>query len=187
MNVFELLQTVYDPDSKVYAILVQHGELVARKALAIADRVAEPAPDRTFLTEAAMLHDIGIGMTASPAIGCTGVHPYICHGYLGRELLERHGLPRHALVCERHVGVGLTAAEIRQRRLPLPDRDMLPVSIEEQIICYADKFYSKNGNGHPVIKSVAEILHSLEPYGTDKVLRFQAWAERFENRDTDAV
>ena len=61
-----------------------------------------------------MLHDIGIFLTHAPQIGCHGDKPYICHGYLGRELLEKEGFPRHAIVCETHVGVGLTIADIEK-------------------------------------------------------------------------
>jgi len=53
-----------------------------------------------FIEEAALLHDIGIFNTNLPKIGCYGRHPYISHGYLGRELLENEGLAAHALVCE---------------------------------------------------------------------------------------
>jgi uncharacterized protein len=58
---------------------------------------------------------------------------------------------------------------------------MVPVSIEEQIICYADKFFSKNGRGEDREKTVDEILHILKRYGEDKVQRFQAWVEMFES------
>ena len=95
-----------------------------------------------------MLHDIGIFMTRTPELGCHGKHPYICHGILGSDLLKKEGQPELALVCERHVGVGISKADIHRHRLQLPKRDMIPVSIEEQIVCYADKFFSKNGNGH---------------------------------------
>ena len=125
--------------------------------------------------------DIGIFLTHTPDLGCTGVHPYVCHGYLGRELLEEKGLFRHALVCERHVGVGISAADIHREKLPLPARDMRPVSIEEEIICYADKFFSKSKTGNGKEKSVADILIGLAPYGRDKVDRFLSWVDRFGN------
>jgi hypothetical protein len=59
---------------------------------------------------------------------------------------QKKGHPELALVCERHIGVGISIAEIQHHNLPLPSRDMIPVSIEEQLICYSDKFFSKNGN-----------------------------------------
>ena len=90
-----------------------------------------------------MLHDIGIGLCEAPQLHCSGTEPYLAHGVLGRQLLEKEGLGLHALVCERHTGAGITAEEIREGGLPLPVRDYLPVSLEEKIICVADKFYSK--------------------------------------------
>ena len=57
---------------------------------------------------------------------------------------------------------------------------MQPVSIEEQIICYADKFFSKNGNGKGKEKTVDRIIEQLARYGEDKVRRFQQWVDLFE-------
>jgi len=180
MNLTEIIEQYYEKDSKAYDILISHGERVAGKSLAIARRVAHLNPDLQFIQEAARLHDIGMFLTRAPQLGCYGRNPYICHGYLGRELLENHGLTRHALVCERHVGVGITRENIKQQKLPLPQRQMLPITIEEQIICYADKFFSKNDGVAGSEKTVADILKTLERYGKDKVLRFQKWVEIFK-------
>ncbi|MGD9077772.1 MAG: phosphohydrolase, partial [Desulfobacterales bacterium] len=109
-----------------------------------------------------------------------GKHPYICHGILGGELLKAKGQSELALVCERHVGVGISKEDIQRHNLPLPNRDMIPISIEEQIICYADKFFSKNGNGRVGEKSIPEIIDNLSRYGPDKVERFESWARMFE-------
>lgn len=179
MNPIDIISEFYVPGSKAYRRLIKHGRQVAIKALGIAIKMPHINPDLEFVQEAAMLHDIGIFMTNSPELGLSGEYPYVCHGYLGREILEKRGLPQHALVCERHVGVGITAEEIKQRRLPLPDRDMVPVSIEEKIICFADKFFSKNGNSNDGEKSIKDILCSLERYGDDKVERFQEWMKKF--------
>jgi uncharacterized protein len=180
MNPIDTINQYYEADTRAYNILIEHGRRVGEKALGIADRVAHFKPDRTFLEQAALLHDIGIFLTNSPELGCYGKNAYVEHGYLGRIILEQMGLPAHALVCERHVGVGMTAADIRYQGLPIPVRDMVPVSIEEQIICYADKFYSKNGQNNAREKSVDEIIDGLKRYGQDKVARFKSWVEMFE-------
>lgn len=179
MDPLELIARHYQGTAKAHRILLSHGEQVAQKALAAAVRVSELKPDLEFIRQAALLHDIGMLFTAAPELGCIGKHPYVCHGVLGRALLEAEGLSRHALVCERHVGVGITRRDIRRQRLPLPLRDMRPVTIEEQIICYADKFFSKNGAGSGQEKSVAEILRKLAVYGTNKAQRFQQWVDMF--------
>jgi len=180
MNPVDIIDEYYKHGSRVYAILVKHGEYVAKKALDAAENVSHLKPDLDFIRNAAMLHDIGIFLTNTPKLGCTGKHPYICHGYLGRQLLEKKGLRKLALVCERHVGVGITTEDIRQYNLPLPERNMEPISIEEQIICYADKFFSKNHNTAPKEKSVEDIKLVLEQYGHDKAAKFQSWINMFE-------
>lgn len=180
MNPFDIISEFYKPGSKAYEILVRHSEDVARKAVAVAGRIRRPGLDLDFIREAAMLHDIGMFETNAPGLGCTGRHAYICHGYLGRELLERLDLPGHALVCDRHVGVGITADDVRKNSWPLPVRDMVPVSIEEQIICYADKFFSKTGLRTGIEKSVEEAIRSVAPYGAEKVGIFRDWVRLFD-------
>ena len=180
MKPLELLAELYDTNSKAFKMLVEHGRQVADKAREAAKNVSRLKPDLEFIKTAAMLHDIGIFLTRTPQFGCFGKHPYICHGVLGSELLEEKGHSKLALVCERHVGVGISIEDIQRHHLPLPERDMIPVSIEEQIICYADKFFSKNGNGRPAEKSITEIIDNLSRYGPDKARRFESWARMFE-------
>jgi len=178
MDPIDIIKDYYRPGTTAYEILVRHGEQVAEKAIAAAGRVAHLDPDLAFLREAAMLHDIGMFLTNSPGIGCFGIHPYVMHGVLGHELLEDRGMPRHGRVCERHVGVGISAGDVRLQGLPLPERDMLPETLEEKIICFADKFFSKNG-GQNSEKSLAQIRKSLGSYGDGKVTRFESWLETF--------
>jgi uncharacterized protein len=179
MDPIDILKQFYEPGGRAYDLLIAHGLSVGRKAETIARRMADFSPDLVFIRESAMLHDIGIFMTYAPQLGCFGNHSYICHGYLGSLLLRDLGLPRHARVCENHVGVGLSRSEILKNRLPLPTRDMLPQTTEEQIVCYADKFFSKTAVGRPEEKSVETIARELETFGTDKAKTFLKWVERF--------
>jgi uncharacterized protein len=168
-----IIRKYYEPGSIAFGILIEHSRAVARKAIDIATRLGHLEPDIMFIEAAAMLHDIGIFMTDEPDIGCYGPYKYICHGYLGRELLEKEGLPVHALVCERHVGVGISVADIDKDRLPIPRRDMLPLTLEEKIICFADKFFSKKKEAPDREKKAEDVRRSIARYGTDKVARFE--------------
>lgn len=150
MEPLGIISKYYPEENELRRLLILHSSLVADLSLEIANGILKKDPgkeiDLGFIREAAMLHDIGIFRCDAPSIHCTGTLPYICHGTVGREILDSEGYPRHALVCERHTGTGLSAEEIRERELPVPQRDMIPLSLEEKIICYADKFYSKSGD-----------------------------------------
>lgn len=179
INPVDIICKYYDPDSRLFDILMQHNEHVVEKALDVASKAPHLKPDLDFIKEAAFLHDIGIFKTNAPGLGCFGEHPYICHGDLGRMLLEDIGLLPHALVCDRHMGVGMSKEEIAKSGLPLPARDMIPLSIEEQIICYADKFFTKNWK-HIVIKnSEDKIINQLKSYGTGFADKFKLWLDLF--------
>ncbi|MGD8366970.1 MAG: phosphohydrolase [Desulfobacterales bacterium] len=180
MDPFAVIAEFYRPGSRLHALVRAHGEAVAEKALRAADSVAPLRPDRTFVFEAAVVHDIGIFLTDAPSIGCFGVHPYVAHGVLGRGLLDEIGFSRHGLVCERHVGVGITVQDIRRQGLPLPERDMRPRSLEETIVSYADKFFSKNRDASKE-RTPNQVVAMLDRYGADKVARFRRWMELFED------
>jgi len=178
VNPVALLARHCDPSSRAFEILVTHSVLVTAKARAIAasylERVPDAAVDLDFLTEAAMLHDVGIVRCDAPVIGCEGDEDYLRHGVLGREILDREGLPRHALVCERHTGAGIASEDVRRRALPLPERDYLPISLEERIICVADKFFSKTPSKLWREKPLDEIGRRLAKHGPQVAERWDA-------------
>ncbi len=177
MNPLVLIDKYYPVDNELKHILVTHSRSVADKALEIAHNHPEFDLDLNFLEEAAMLHDIGIFKTDADGICCYGTYPYICHGYLGADLVRAEGFPRHALVCERHTGAGLTLKQILERNLPVPHREMVPVSLEEQLICFADKFFSKTHLDRE--KSVEKARISIEKHGEEGLVRFDHWCELF--------
>lgn len=152
---------------------------MTKKARSLAQKVAHLNPNLEFIEEASMLHDIGIFLTNAPKLGCFGYKAYVCHGYLGRELLDTEGLPRHALVCERHVGMGITYEEIQMNSLPLPLREMVPISLEETIICFADKFYSKSEHDLLHEKPMEKVREMIRGYGEDKLELFDEWSRLF--------
>ena len=164
MNYQTIIDKYYPEENELKHILLVHSRSVADKALAIVDKHPEFHADRQFVEEAAMLHDIGIFRCNAPSIHCHGTEPYIRHGVIGGKLLRQEGFPYHARVCERHTGTGLPGYE--------------PETLEEELVCYADKFYSKSQPDH--VRSVLETAESLEKFGHEGVEKFLRWAERFE-------
>ena len=91
-------------------------------------------------------------------------------------------MPRHARVAERHTGAGLTAAEIEAQKLPLPRTDMLPETMEEKLICYADKFFSKSGDPKKE-KSLEKVMEQMKSHGEDTLARFMELHRLFGPQD----
>ena len=181
LHTAELIRRYYQKNPAAHELLLEHSRLVTRKSLEIARSLSKKtAVDLDFIAEAAMLHDIGMIFTQAPDLHCPGDLPYLAHGIKGRDILLAEGLPRHARVCERHTGIGLTAAEIISQKLPLPPQDMLPETLEEKIICYADLFFSKNRRDLNREKSPLEVRQGLVRYGQEKGEVFDLWHQLFE-------
>ena len=164
MDYKAIIDKYYAEDDELRHLLLLHSRQVADRSLLLARRHPELRLDVQFVEEAAMLHDIGIRWCHAPGIFCYGTEPYIRHGAIGGEVLRKEGFPRHAQVCERHTGTGLPGYE--------------PQELEEKLICYADKFFSKS---HPDrVLTVAQAAESLEKFGHEGVEKFLSWAQMFE-------
>ena len=164
MDYLSIIYKYYPEDDELRRLLLKHSRQVADRCMEIVRKHGELPVDVQFLEEAAMLHDIGIVRCNAPSIHCHGTEPYLRHGPIGADILRAEGFPRHARVAERHTGTGLPGYE--------------PETLEEQIVCYADKFYSKSRPDR--VLTVAETAESLEKFGYEGVLKFLSWAERFE-------
>jgi uncharacterized protein len=163
MNPEALIHKYYAGQPELEDILLRHSRQVADLALRICQAHPELDLDQEFIFEAAMLHDIGIIRCDAPGIKCFGTEPYLRHGQVGGEMLRQESLPRHARVAERHTGAGLPS--------------WLPETLEEQVICYADKFFSKSRIDHP--KDYEGVIRSLSKFGAEGVERFRHWHEMF--------
>lgn len=167
-----LLEKYYHESRYTYDILLTHSKAVAEKSLKIAETIRNLNIDVEFLYHSAILHDIGIFMTRAERLGCYGDYPYITHGYWGSMILKSEGLDRYARVCATHVGVGLTVDDIKTLNLPIPLINMIPASIEEKIICYADKFFSKKKSALTKEIPLEQVRQQIKSYGEDKLKRF---------------
>jgi uncharacterized protein len=179
LNPLFLLKKYFDGNEKGFSMVYEHSRLVAGKALTVAVSKGLEGSQLKFIEEAALLHDIGVVGTNSPRLGCRGMAPYICHGILGREILEKEGYPEHGLICERHIGVGLTVEDIILQDLPLPQREMVPLTVTQRIVCFSDLFYTKKPDRIDHEMTPDEVRNGLSRFGENKVRIFDAWLSEF--------
>ena len=178
MDFWKIIDKYYPHENQLRSIYITHAKKVTELALTLSKKHPELALDNRFIEEAAMLHDIGIFLTDAPGIHCNGKASYLCHGFLGAELLRDEGYPRHARVCERHTGTGLTREQIIGNGWELPHCDFLPETLEEQLICFADKFYSKTKylETSRTFEQVVGSMLKISPQSAEKV---KEWARLF--------
>ncbi len=158
-----IVDKYYPQGSALRTVFLRHARQVTAEALAIAADKHLPLDEAT-VTDAAMLHDIGIFLTDAPGIHCHGSAPYLKHGPLGAALLREEGVAEEiARVAERHTGVGIPP--------------YMPETLLERLICYVDKFYSKSGSMER--KTWPEVLAQQAKFGADNEARLLALHAEF--------
>ena len=109
--------------------VVGHCESVSAFAVKIAKACEEKGlkVNVSLVEISALLHDIGRSKTHS-----------VDHAMIGGEIARSLGLPKSVIfVIERHAGGGISKEEAK--KLGWPIRNYLPKTLEEKIVCYADK------------------------------------------------
>ncbi len=131
------MEKIPNPDECI-EILKQNGcsEKVILHCKAVRDvavKIAKKANADVKLVEAgALLHDIGRSKTHG-----------ILHATEGVKIAEKIGLPDSIIkIIERHIGAGIPA--IDAKRLGLPEKDYIPLTLEEKIVCHADSMVNNN-------------------------------------------
>ncbi|MFX1277017.1 MAG: HDIG domain-containing metalloprotein [Promethearchaeota archaeon] len=105
-----------------------HSHSVAKKALNIANKIKKIELDKNLIEVGALLHDIGRTQT----------HGFK-HGMEGGKILKLHGCSEELIrICETHILGGLDKEDAK--KVGLPEKDFLPKTIEEKIVCLADKY-----------------------------------------------
>lgn len=115
--------------------IIEHCEAVANAALRIAEKFRSKgiAVDTQAIYAAALLHDIGRTKTQT-----------VSHGYVGAELLRQRDVDdKVTRIISRHVGAGISPAEAK--KFGFPEGDYIPRTLEEKIVCFADKVVGPHG------------------------------------------
>ncbi len=145
----ELLRTLKVP----YAVR-RHSINVADKALEISNKIKKAKIDLNLVEIGALLHDIGRSKT----------HGFK-HALIGGNILRETGFPqRVARICETHILGGLDKEDAK--KLGLPEKDFLPETLEEKIVCLADKMNA----GRRLVSVDERFRKWFRKYGKSKLL-----------------
>ena len=105
----------------------RHSEKVADKAIEIAQKIKKVKVDMNLIEIGALLHDVGR----------TKTHGFK-HALIGGKILRQKGFSEKlARICETHILGGLDKEDAKKFGLPI--KNYLPTTLEEKIICLADK------------------------------------------------
>lgn len=103
--------------------------------------------------------------------------PYILHGVKGYEVLKKEGFKEEICrMAKIHLGVGLVKENIVANNLPLEKQDYIPVTLEEELVAYADNFHSKAG---PRFLNFKEARERLVDLWTDSPIIFDRFKKKF--------
>jgi uncharacterized protein len=154
---------------KMVEIVWTHSLIVKSIALQIAEKLEKEygiKTDKKLIEFGALIHDIGY-------YGCFDddykkICLYVLHGKKGFDILLNEKVSKkRARFALCHIGVGLSKEQIEKDKLDLPLENLIPISLEEEIVAYADSFHTK---GHPSFGSFEESLKEVnghnEKYGS---------------------
>ena len=109
--------------------IIKHELAVMREARDIAHNITKSPVNSKLVKIGALIHDIGRIQTHT-----------LAHGPFGGDIIRQAGLPEElARIAERHSMAGLSPKEAK--RFDLPNRNYIPQTLEEKIVCLADKYH----------------------------------------------
>lgn len=165
----------YAQNDYVFKLVYEHCEIVAEIAAWCVNE-KNLSVDDELLRASCLLHDIGT-YALFDAKGLDGnEHNYKQHAIFGAALAIEEGFdPRIADSIRSHVLMGLSRKEIEESQFGMPQKDYLPATTEARLLCYADRFHSKQ----PTFNSYESFLERLEKGLPEQARKFKQSSEEF--------
>lgn len=166
------LHKKYSPNEKALEIGWTHSLIVKNISLQIAENLENNygiKTDRKLIEIGALIHDIGFYeyFNKSDKIKKN----YVGHGRTGYEILLKEGVSKkRSRFALTHVGVGY-------------EKD-IPISLEEEIVCYSDNFHSK---GHPRFNEFDETLKEMIEINPDYGVILKRFKDKFGLPELDEL
>ena len=156
-----------------------HSKIVKDVALQLVKRLEKEGItcNKKLVSEGALLHDIGVYLCFDDELNPDQSLPkYLSHGHDGYDYLVKNGYSREvARFPLTHTGTGITAEDIVRDKMPFKAVDVIPITLEEEIVCYADKFHTK----YPSFNTFEEAKSRLEKFDKEKGVLMERFKKKF--------
>ena len=173
----ELLHKKYAPTESVFELVFTHCRIVSEIAVQLAKKSGANV-DIELVKVGSLLHDIGVYSLFDNNGVEIDVSKYITHGIRGEEILRNEGFAKELCrFASYHTGAGITKRQIIENKLPLPAKDYLAETPEEELVMYADKFHSKIDP--PVFNSHKFYTEYVARFGVEAVESFDKLTKKF--------
>lgn len=154
--------------------VVSHCRTVTDVSMILSDSIiAKEKPlDKRAILAGALLHDIGRSKTQT-----------VEHGYVGANILKDEGVDSVVVeIVRRHVGAGISGEEAK--KLGFPEGDYIPRTLEQKVVCFADKMVSADG-----VRSFDEEVKRFTRKGHDvqRLLRLKQDVQEAIGEDPEAI
>jgi uncharacterized protein (TIGR00295 family) len=131
--------------------VIDHCKAVRNVAIKIAKKADA---DVSLVETGALLHDIGRSKTHG-----------IRHVLEGIEIAKNLGLSKKIIrIIETHIGAGIPSNEAK--KLGLPEKDFIPETLEEKIICHADNLIDKNKRQDIEMEVEKALIKGMQNYAS---------------------
>jgi len=164
--------------NKLLEVGWNHSLIVAEIALQIVKGIEKKYKievNKKLVETGALVHDIGFYSCFDD--NYQKIDRYVKHGYLGYLILKKEKfeekIARFALV---HVGIGLNREQIEKEKIDIPAEDFIPISLEEEIVTYADGFHSK---GRPKFNNYDEQKNEMGARGKEYEIILDRFKRKF--------
>lgn len=172
----ELLDIVWTHSLIVRDIAMQLGNKLIEKNIKI---------DLKLVEIGILIHDIGCYDCDCYKFIKKKVKPYVQHGIIGTKILKNEGFNEEIYrIASLHLGVGITKENIIQNNLSLEIKDFLPITLEEELVAYADNFHSKNGPKFMSFEEAKEKLNGLWP---ESIITLERFKKKFGEPELDKI
>jgi len=184
----ELHRRLASNNGLFFDLVWTHSNIVLEIAEGLCEDLAESLKeqvDMELIRDGALLHDIGVYVVQFEDFQEDESLPiYIEHGFKGAEIIIQEGLgDKLARFARTHTGVGLTREDMEEIDIAVPISDYIPITMEEELVCYADKFHSK----YPRFVTYEDAYKSIGEFGVEKQVRLDTFKRKYGVPDLNGV